>query len=140
MANSRTKGRLSDDDTAEQRVKKMQRKYQERARRLGISGAVVSVELFYHVVHDGTLPWAMRLRAAENLADRFGYPRMSSIENIGEDVSAPKLLITQHFPPPAGWTDKPPEFQVKKEPENGAPETNGSDAGGDHGGETNGDG
>ena len=79
----------------------------ERARRRGSAAVDDCVQLFVHILRDSGEETPNRIRAAENLADRFGFPRMQSIENIGDAFAVPKLFVTTQFAPPSGFEPEP---------------------------------
>jgi hypothetical protein len=50
---------------------------------------------------------ALALKAAAELLDRAGLPRMSQ-PPIALSTEPPKLVILTHFDPPPGWSEVPP--------------------------------
>jgi hypothetical protein len=72
----------------------------DRARSKGVSALKAAVEYMIHVLHDSSQDPSLRMRAAENISDRFGLPRMQSIHQVDETAAAPKLYIEPDFSDP----------------------------------------
>lgn len=73
----------------------------DRARKRGARALVDAVEFFIATFRDPDAAMADRMRAAENLCDRYGHPRLPPTDTAAaEAYEIPKLIIRRTFAAP----------------------------------------
>lgn len=88
------------------------------------------IKLWERAVKDDGLHYRDRSEALGNLCDRFGYPRMTAVRNLNEEVVPPKVILHEVFEPPASFNPHPPSGAVVEEheaPPEAPPHTNGEE-------------
>lgn len=103
-ANDKGSGGWRRSDPYRQRIELVKRK----ARRHGGMALERVVDAFLRIAFDPTEETADRIRALENLADRFGLPRVTKIDETDRLFPVPKLFVIKHYVAPATWQDGPP--------------------------------
>ena len=84
------------------------RRIKERARKLGGASLGKCVRFWIDVLGDKNARMQDRLRAAENLCDRFGFPKLEAVATIDESVLSMKLVEHRYFEPPPEFNPDPP--------------------------------
>jgi hypothetical protein len=84
------------------------RRIKERARLRGGASLDKAVKFLVELVLNPTAKAVDRLRAAENLCDRFGFPRMQAAEMTGTAFEGTKYLVLSDFKPPPTFNPMPP--------------------------------
>jgi hypothetical protein len=93
------------------------RRIKERARKRAGASLDKVVRFWIELVGDQNAHMGDRNRAAENLCDRFGFPRLEAVANMDAVLSEPPKLFdfTGHFLAPPGWNGQ----GVDNDPEKG---------------------
>jgi hypothetical protein len=106
-------GQVPAEEAKQSSINRRLKTVRERARRRGSIAIDAAVEYFVSLLRDSRASRDHRLRAAENLCDRFGFPRQSAVEVQPEAFSGSKYLVVREFAPPATFNPEPPAAEMQ---------------------------
>lgn len=96
-----------------------------KAREAGGNEAMVNLKFWISVRDDANLSMGERLRAAQEIEDRYGQPKQTMTISAPLDMDAQKLVDLTGFAPPPGWNGA--EEQPSEQHTNGHANGNGDD-------------
>lgn len=87
------------------------RRVRERAIALGRNQTLANLRFWLYIRDDPTAPLDSRMRAAQEIEDRYGVPRQQVNFNVNDELTAEpaKLFEIVQFPAPESWHEEPPE-------------------------------
>lgn len=117
------------DAIRDKRKQMMRRRVHADAMHQGAMSLRKVVQLWVWAVGNSRLPFRLRNKAAENLAERFGMPRVAANLNLTPQAVPPKTIVIDHFEAPGTYSDEPPP-EVKEALEKFNAEHNGGSGNG----------